>query len=81
MQIGCVLASVIAATLAGANGDGEKLLSVIAAVSAFNIAAERANAAPEPTGPASWAVRFVDALAQEPGEWFVKDVRIEEISL
>lgn len=56
-------------------------MAVIAAVSAFNIAAERANAEPKPAGPASWAVRFVDELAAEPGEWFEKDVKIEEIEL
>lgn len=58
-----------------------KIAAVIAAVSAFNIAAEKANAAPKPVGPASWAVRFLDALAASPEDGFGGYVRIEEIKV
>lgn len=80
VQIGCVLSSVIAATLAGAFGAAEEITAVIAAVSAFNIAAEKANAAPKPAGPASWAVRFLDILAG-PQSGFENEVKIEEITV
>lgn len=56
-------------------------MAVIAAVSAFNIAAEKANTAPKPAGPASWAVRFLDALAASPQDGFEADLKIEEIKV
>lgn len=56
----------------------QRIEAVVAAVSRFNIAAELANAEPKPDGPASWAVRFVDALAREPEE-FEERVKIEQI--
>lgn len=54
-------------------------MAVIAAISAFNVAAEKANAAPKPAGPASWAVGFLDILAAGPQSGFETDVKIEEI--
>lgn len=54
-------------------------MAVIAAISAFNVAAEKANAEPKPAGPASWAVRFLDILATGPQSGFETDVKIEEI--
>lgn len=64
-----------------ANDFEEKIAAVIAAVSAFNIAAEKANTAPQPAGPASWAVRFLDTLAASPQDGFEADVEIEEIKV
>lgn len=53
---------------------------MVAAISAFNVAAEKANSAPKPAGPASWAVRFVDELAnlQNLSE---EDMKIEKITV
>ncbi|KAL0633368.1 thiamine biosynthetic bifunctional enzyme [Maublancomyces gigas] len=76
--IGCSLSSFIAATISDSR-PGEEIVAVIAAISAFNVAAEKANAEPKPAGPASWAVRFLDILATGPQSGFETDVKIEEI--
>lgn len=58
---GCALGAVMAAFLGGAPAGAEPLDAVVAAVTTYNLAAERA--AEVANGPGSFAVAFLDALA------------------
>ncbi|KAL7272215.1 thiamine biosynthetic bifunctional enzyme [Rhizina undulata] len=73
--IGCSLASVIAAALAASDKTmREKFIACVAAVTAYNIAAERAARTPGVNGPGTWVSVFVDKI------WEITRQSLEDIT-
>lgn len=75
---GCALGAVMAATLGASRGE-EPLVAVVAATLIYTTAAERAAATS--SGPGSFAVALLDALAAVQPDDVIAHARLEEVAL